>query len=282
MTKLSVICTVYNGEEYVDRGVPSILNQDYDGKIDFVLVDDGSTDATPELLRTLEQRYSHVRAFFPGRLGRASALNYAVEQAEGELIAQQDFDDVSFPERLRLQISHIERRPEVGIVGGHCEIEDENRGERYVRRAPLGHSQVIKTMGRYIPFAHTLIMFRKEAWEEVGGYPNLNTAIDFGFMLRVAGKGWLFEGIDEVLGRHHKHADSFWHREFSYFRRQAVLARLQAKAIATLDLPVWTYIYPLGRFVYPVLPQGTKRMVRRVLGGASETSIENEGNSVWE
>jgi glycosyltransferase involved in cell wall biosynthesis len=86
MPHVSVITTVYNGERFFDRAVPSILDQ---AGVDFewVIVDDGSTDRTPELLADLVGRDLRVRVRSPGRLGRARALNLAVEHARGIHIA---------------------------------------------------------------------------------------------------------------------------------------------------------------------------------------------------
>ena len=98
--RVSVVTTVYNGEPYVDRAIPSILAQTFTD-FEWILVDDGSEDRTPEILRDLAQRDSRVRVFSPGRLGITEAANFGVTQARGEYIARQDFDDRSHPDRLR-------------------------------------------------------------------------------------------------------------------------------------------------------------------------------------
>ena len=87
-----MVSTVYNGEAYVDRAIPGILAQTYDD-FEFIIVDDGSQDRTPQLLRELAARDSRVRICSPGRIGAAVAYNYAVTQARGVYIARQDFDD---------------------------------------------------------------------------------------------------------------------------------------------------------------------------------------------
>src|SRR5918995_649348 len=103
MPKVSVVTTVYNGEPYVDRAIPGILGQTF-SDFEWILVDDGSQDRTPEILRDLAARDARVRVFSPGRLGIAVAANYGVAQAQSEYVARQDFDDRSYPERLRLQV----------------------------------------------------------------------------------------------------------------------------------------------------------------------------------
>jgi glycosyltransferase EpsE len=167
--KVSVVTTVYNGEEYFDRAIPSILNEQF---IDFewVIVDDGSTDSTPRLLADVANKDSRVKVFYPGRLGRTKACNYAIEKAQGEYIANQDFDDVSYPGRLQIQSNFLDSHPEVGLIGCNYVVNDENRKERYVRIPPTNHKQIINSMGKCVPFANTLVAFRKEAWLQAGGY----------------------------------------------------------------------------------------------------------------
>jgi glycosyltransferase involved in cell wall biosynthesis len=270
--RVSVVTTVYNGEPYCDRAIPSILAQSFDD-FEFILVDDGSQDRTPEILRELAQRDPRVRVFSPGRLGVAAAANYGVSQARGEYIARQDFDDRSYPDRLRLQVAFLDAHPEVGVVGGHYVLVDENRGERYVRIPPPDHPAILASMARYIPFANTLVAFRRRVWTEAGGYPEVADLEDLLFWVKVAKLGWHFASIPEVLGEHFVHPSSFFHRSFKYAERQRALARAQATAVQELGLPSWMYMFALGRYAYAYCPPGIKRALRRTLGGSKERDL---------
>src|SRR5829696_5236824 len=206
--RVSVISTVYNGEPYADRAIPGILSQTYQD-FEFIVVDDGSTDRTPEILQELARRDARVRVFTPGRLGAAAAYNYGVAQARAEYIARQDFDDRSYPERLRLQVALLDAKPEVGVVGGYYVLVDENRTERYVRMPPADHDHIVSAMARNIPIAHTLATFRRKVWDEAGGYPDVPNLIDLRFWLKVGKLGWHFANVPEVLGEHYVHPSSF-------------------------------------------------------------------------
>ena len=163
--RVSVVTTVYNGEPFFDRAIPGILAQTFDD-FEFILVDDGSSDRSLERLRELAGSDRRVRVFAPGRLGAAAAYNYGVAQAAGEYIARQDFDDRSYPDRLRHQVALLNAQPEVGIVGGYYVLVDERRGERYVRMPPTEHPAIIAAMARYVPIAHTVATFRRRVWTE--------------------------------------------------------------------------------------------------------------------
>lgn len=274
MTQVSVVTTVYEGEPYFDRAKSSILEQTYDD-FEWVLVEDGSSDATPELLEELDAESERTSVYFPGRQGRSKALNFGVEKAQGEYIAIHDFDDVSYSDRLESQARYLDKHPEVGVTGSHYVLENEIRNEEFIRKPPSDDDDIRRAFARNIPFAHTLTMFRKEAWESAGGYPLIDNLIDFALWLEIASKtDWKFANVEEVLGRHFVHQQSFWHRNFEYANRQRDLAKLQMRAIDRLGLPKWQYIYPAGRLVYPYFPSPIKRLVRRTAGQSEEEDIE--------
>jgi glycosyltransferase involved in cell wall biosynthesis len=260
--RVSVVSTVYNGAPYFDRAIPGILAQTFDD-FEFVIVDDGSTDGSLERLRELAAGDSRVRVFAPGRLGAAAAYNYGVTQARGEYVARQDFDDRSYPDRLRLQVALLDAEEKVGIVGGAYVLVDERRGERYVRMPPTGHDALFPAMARYVPIAHTVATFRRRAWSEAGGYPPAHNLIDLRFYLRVAKLGWRLANVPDVIGEHYVHDASFFHRTLKYDERQRDLARVQAQAVRELGLPAWMYVFALGRHAYAYLPTTLKRIVRR-------------------
>jgi glycosyltransferase involved in cell wall biosynthesis len=272
MPKVSVVTTVYNGEPFFDRAIPGILAQTFDD-FEFILVDDGSSDRSLDLLREVAGRDRRVRVFAPGRLGAAAAYNYGVTQAAGEYIARQDFDDRSYPDRLRHQVAFLDAHPEVGIVGGYFVLVDERRGERYVRMPPTEHPAIILAMARYVPIAHTVATFRRQAWTEAGGYPAVNNLIDLRFYLRVARLGWGFANVPEVVGEHHVHDSSWFHRTLQYAERQRDLARVQAQVVRELGLPRWMYLYSLGRHAYAYIPPGLKRLVRRGVVRSQERDV---------
>ena len=272
MPTVSVITTVYNGEDYFDRAIPGILSQTY-SDFEFIIVNDGSSDSTGEKLNSVQKKDSRIRLFNPGRLGFARALNYALKRAKGKYIIRQDFDDVSYPSRIEMQVRYFDSNPQVGLVGGYCLVEDENRNEKYIRKPPLEHDVLCRAMSKYIPFAHTLVALRREAIDEAGGFVEADNIVDLRTWIKVGALGWKFGNIPEVLGIHYIYQQSFWHRNFTYKYRQRDLAGVQVEAINKLGLPKWRMIYPAGRYLYPLLPHGLKRMVRRFLAGSNEEDI---------
>jgi glycosyltransferase involved in cell wall biosynthesis len=269
---VSVVTTVYNGEPYFDRAIPGILAQTFED-FEYIIVDDGSSDRTLERLHDLAGRDSRVRVLAPGRLGAAAAYNFGVAQARGEYVARQDFDDRSYPERLRLQVELLDAEPKVGIVGGYYLLVDERRGERYVRMPPTEHGAIAAAMAKYIPIAHTVATFRRQAWVEAGGYPLVNNLIDLRFYVRVGKLGWRFANVPAMVGEHFVDERSFFHRTLKYVDRQRALARVQAQTVRELGLPRWMYVYSWGRHAYAYLPTGLKRALRRRLALSQERDV---------
>jgi len=217
------------------------------------------------VLRDLASRDSRVRVFSPGRLGITGAANYGLTQARGEYIARQDFVDRSYPDRLRLQVEFLDTHPEVGVVGGYYLLVDENRGERYMRMPPTEHSGILPAMARSIPFANTIVAFRRRVWVEAGGYPHVADLEDLRLWLQAAKLGWRFANIPEVLGEHYVHPTSFFHRSFRYIDRQRHLARVQAQVVRELGLPKWMYLFAAGRYFHAYCPTTLSRVLRDTL-----------------
>jgi glycosyltransferase involved in cell wall biosynthesis len=270
--RVSVVTTVYNGAPYFERAIPGIRAQTYED-FEVVVVDDGSTDGSLQRLQAVAASDRRFRVFAPGRLGAAAAYNYGVAQATGEYIARQDFDDCSYPERLRLQVAYLDAHPKVGVVGGAYLLVDERRGERYVRTPPADHASIVLAMARYVPIAHTMATFRRRAWSEAGGYPEVNNLIDLRFYLRVAARDWQFANLPDVLGEHYVHDSSWFHRSLRYTERQRDLASVQAQAVRQLGLPRWMYVFAAARYAYAYAPDVLKRMARRSVARSRERDV---------
>ena len=273
MPRVTVLTSVYNGLPFFDRAIPSILEQTYKD-FEFLIVDDGSNDGTAEKLEQVAGRDSRIRVLKPGRVGFSRALNFGLARAKGEYIARQDFDDISYPLRLERQVAFLDSHPKVGLVGTHYIIEDENRDERYVRKWPADHKSLVQAMSKAIPFAHTLVMLRKEALVAAGGIAEVETITDLKTWIRIAQLGWELANVPEILGVHYVFRMSHFHQALRYRKRQRVLAGMQAEAIIKLGMAPWRLIFPASRLAYALLPNVLKRFVRRRLGGSTEEDLD--------
>lgn len=271
--RISVVTPVYNGQRWLPVVESQILGQTF-SDFEWIIVDDGLTDCSPTLLRDLARRDERVRPIFPGRVGFVNALNLGVARAQAPLIARQDIDDGSEPDRLDRQYRFMLRNENVGVLGGYWKVINVGRGESFVRMPPTDHVELIRHLPIYIPFAHTLVMFRQEAWRQAGGYKDLLCAEDLLLWIEIAARGWELANLPLVLGSHLVHTESFWYRNFKYAAMMKTMAHVQAQAIRKLNLPPWMYVYPMTRYLYAFCPNNLKRLVRRrIVGEADQADV---------
>lgn len=135
---VSVLIDTYNHERFIERAITSVLEQDMpmDG-VEILVVDDGSTDRTPELVRRFEPR---VRLIRKPNGGQASAFNTGIPECRGEIVAFLDGDDWWMPQKLRRVVEAMERDPEAGIIGNGITEVFENGDE---------HSEVLHDTLRF-------------------------------------------------------------------------------------------------------------------------------------
>lgn len=110
----TVFITVYNEQTRTESAVKSCLGQSL-GEIEILVVDDGSTDRTPEILNEIHD--DGLRVVHRPRSGQAASLAFAATQARGEYLANLDADDEAFSNRLREQVAFLETHPDHGWVG---------------------------------------------------------------------------------------------------------------------------------------------------------------------
>jgi hypothetical protein len=164
---ISVVLPVYNCAQYAREAVQSILAQTF-SNFEFIIIDDGSTDDTPNVLRGC--RDPRIRFVTQKNLGLAFTLNRGLELARGRYIARQDADDISLPDRFGRQISFLETHPSCALVGTWAEIWCEREKTGRVHRHPSDSATLKFELLFNNPFVHSSVMLRKSAIEQVGPY----------------------------------------------------------------------------------------------------------------
>ncbi|WP_052957690.1 glycosyltransferase family 2 protein [Photobacterium angustum] len=246
--KVSVVTTVFNGINFFDKAVPSILSQSF-SDFEWIIVDDGSNDGTYEKLRELQKNDERIRVFSHGKMGRTKALNFAISKAKTNFIFQQDFDDISHKDRIKLQYDFMQKNKQCGLLGGYYELINEIRNEKFIRKPPLKNAEIKIAMAKYIPICHTISCFRKEAWEACGGYDEkYNDIIDLRFYISIINSGWEVSNIPENLGKHFVYSESNYIKANKYSVRQKHFRELNIKAIKDFNLSYFNYFFVLGRF----------------------------------
>lgn len=164
---ISVVLPVYNCAQYVGEAVQSILDQTFTD-FELIIIDDGSTDQTPDVLR--EYRDPRIRRITQSNQGLAATLNRGIGLARGGYIARQDADDISLPERFHKQILYLESHPTCALVGTWAEIWQERERTERRHRHPCESSTLKFELLFNNPFVHSSVVLRKTALDRVGGY----------------------------------------------------------------------------------------------------------------
>ncbi len=169
MADVTVLMPVYNAARHVREAIESVLAQTH-RDFEFLIVDDGSTDQSAAIVAAYrDSRIRLIRS--PRNEGLSAALNRGLAQAQGELIARQDADDRSHPQRIERQVQALERRADVALIG--CQANAIDEGGRPL--ADVERSQDEVSIRWYAlfdnPFIHSSVMFRKQViWNELGGF----------------------------------------------------------------------------------------------------------------
>jgi hypothetical protein len=166
---VSVVLPVFNCEEFVAAAVESALSQT-GVKFEVVVVDDGSSDGTAEVLARYasDTRLRIVR--LPQNLGLTPALNRGVQEARGELIARLDADDLALPGRLAAQVEVFAADPSVVLTA--CAYDRVLPSGDLVRRAapPATHGALAMAGWSGNRLCHSAVMFRRSTVLALGGY----------------------------------------------------------------------------------------------------------------
>lgn len=183
---VTVLLAVHNGLPEVERAIDSILAQEFED-LEFLVIDDGSTDGTPEYLEGLADR--RVRVIRVEHQGLAAALNLGIGEARGTYIARQDDDDVSMPTRLSRQVEFLEANPETVLVGSDFWFAGTDGSCLRVGTPPRTDLRISWTLLFHNVFSHGSAMFRREPAVAIGGYHPLVRSQDYDLWARLSRVG---------------------------------------------------------------------------------------------
>jgi Glycosyl transferase family 2 len=198
---VSIVMATYNFERFVARAIESALAQDYPAEsLDIIVVDDGSTDSTPEVVKPYLDRIRYIRKPNGGLL---STMNRGIAEARGELICLFSGDDEYVPRKTRRQVDFMLAHPEVGMVYTDLELVDD--AGRLVKPSLWQAGKITPVRGRPIGallqrnvVSGGTIMFRASLKEHVHPIPDSAAWEDWYIALKIASVAEI-DYIDEPL-----------------------------------------------------------------------------------
>jgi len=202
--QVTVLLAVYNGGAYLHEAVASVLSQTFDD-FEVLIVDDSSTDGAVDAL----PHDARIRVLRNQRnLGQIPSLNRGLREAEGELVARLDHDDVCLPHRLERQVALFDREPEVALAATWVDIVEAD-GSLWTHVQPRIDSFadfVTQIVSGHVHLVHPSLMFRANVVRELGGFDeSLNASEDQDLYRRLVLARREARVVPETLVRYRRH-----------------------------------------------------------------------------
>ena len=169
LPRVTVLMSVYNGARHLREAIESILGQTF-RDFEFLIIDDASTDESPSIIASYgDPRIIVIRN--ETNQGLTRSLNRGLAAARADLVARQDADDRSYPERLARQVAFLDEQQDVAVIGAQARVIDGNgRPIAGEERKPLSSAAVRFALLFSNPIVHTAATFRRRLIAGLGGY----------------------------------------------------------------------------------------------------------------
>ncbi|NTV65799.1 MAG: glycosyltransferase, partial [Oscillochloris sp.] len=207
------------------------------GDFELLAIDDGSTDDSVALVRSLAQRDARVQLLAPSRVGLVAALNLGIDQARAPLLVRMDADDLMHPQRLALQHDFLKTHPQIALVASRAALFPRQLVragyQEYLRwqNSCLSPAEIANAIYIESPFAHPSVTLRRSALVAVGGaYYAGDFPEDYDLWLRMHQAGLAMAKLPQVLLAWRERAERTSRIDLRY--RRAAFDALRAHYLA--------------------------------------------------
>ena len=248
MPLVSVLMSAYNAAATLDETLQTLQAQTMDD-FEVVAVDDGSTDATRQILTNWQKSFPSLRLISAPHRGLIPALNEGLGLCRGTLVARMDADDLAHPQRLEKQAQLLQRQPDISVVGSLVKTfprEDVGQGLRIYEdwlNQLVHHDDIAREIFIESPLANPSAMVRRQEILDLGGYCEHGWPEDYDLWLRYFAAGRRFAKVPEVLLCWREHPGRVTHTDSRYsvenFLRAKAFYLGQGPLRESRDLLVW-------------------------------------------
>ena len=256
---VSVVMSVRDGAPWVREAVESVLAQTA-SDLELIVIDDGSTDATPAVLASFRDPRLRVERQRP--VGLTVALNRAFSLARAPLLARLDADDLAVPDRVARQRTFLDSHPEVGLLGTGAREMDPSGREIGIVSPPVADAAIRRALIRENPFVHSSVMMRRSALLLVGGgYDEaLPVAQDYDLWMRMSHVTRLANLSAPLVVRRLVPGRVSAERDGERLHTEA---RVRWRAVRSGAYPWWCGIFLLKPLIALALPRPLRGFLRR-------------------
>lgn len=274
----SVILPVYNGSQYLSATLSAILSQSF-SDFELIIINDGSSDDSESVIKSFND--PRIKYFSQKNQGLPATLNRAIGLAQGEFVARQDQDDLSFPLRLEKQVEFLTKNPDVGMVGTNAEIWENNDKTDRLLEHPSDDATIKFNLLFNNPFVHSSVVVRRNVFEKVGLYcedKSRQPPEDYELWSRVARKCKM-ANLPDVLLAYREVPNSMSRSGVNPFLNR--LITISAENIAfysgsSIENPEVMATAKLAHGVYEGIPRGVDfSKIKRLVNNAAKTLVGN-------
>ena len=255
--KASVIIATYNRDKTIERAINSALKQSYDN-LEIIIVDDGSTDQTKNIVQPYlkDQRVKYI--YQQNKGSNVFSMNKGVEIAKGKYIAILDDDDFWHDEnKIKKQVDFLEKNKNYVLVGGGA-IKIDKDGKEIVRYLlPEKDEEIRQRILISSMFVHVSVLYKKDAWKEVGGYDKeFGAAADWDLWMKLGTIGKFYNIPEFLVSYTGHHLDNLSYVEKNHKKLDWLKINIKLKKKYAKNYPHHTkgLIFCYLGYFYSILP----------------------------
>jgi len=260
--RISVLMGIYNCEKTLSKAIDSILSQTYTN-IELVMCDDGSNDNTYQIANRYFEKYRDKIILIKNEKnqGLNITLNRCLKASSGDLIARQDADDSSLPERFEKQVKYLDEHPTCAFVSTGMIVND---GIKIIgNRMPSKLRPERYDVMRDNQFFHAPVMIRRGAILAVNGYTEdkrLLRVEDYNLWVKLYAKGYYGENIMVPLYNVCEDNNTYLRRNFQNYYNSAYALWI---AVDMLKLSKWYKIFAVKKMMKGLIPNFIYRYLHK-------------------
>ena len=252
--KITVIMSVFNGSEFLAESIQSILDQTFK-EFEFIIVDDGSTDNSLDIIRSFESADSRIKVISKLNEGLAKSLNTAISISKGEYIARMDADDISYKNRLEKQYEFMQKNKSIDLCGCSMDIIDELGNVTSEKIQTSNNHEILKKRFFQSPILHITFFGKKLFFLKNNGYrEEFKYAQDYDLVMRGIDAGAKICNIKHKLVQYRDYKQKIEPEKFiQQFRMTELIVKLSrereqfGKEVSTLDSKILS-IFKVNNF----------------------------------
>ncbi len=230
---VSIVIPAYNASAFLKNALSSCVEQTY-SNIEIILVDDGSTDNTREIVNEFIDLKNFRYIKNEQNAGLIFTLNRGIDQAQGQFIARMDADDISLPTRIEKQVKVLLENPTIDVVGSDVILIDENNQKHGKPRDLIqGNEEIEWSIITSCPLHHPTVMFKRK-FQYLKEEKHVE---DLGLWSRILLSGKNITVLKEPLLLYRKHSNSITSKHATtQMEASAALANKYAKEKWHVDI----------------------------------------------